>query len=70
MAEIKVERKSGTPWWVYLIGLLVVLALVVFGVRGCDTPTTGDQRREPASLSNGGNGAAGQTAPATPGRTP
>ena len=69
MAEIKVERKSGTPWWVYLIGLLVVLALVVFGVRGCGEPTTGvDQSREPASLSNGGNGAAGQTPAA--GRTP
>ena len=38
MAEIRVEKKKGgTPWWVYVLGLLVLLAILVFGVRSCAT---------------------------------
>lgn len=40
MAEIRVERKSGIPWWVYLLGVLALVALLLFGVRGCGTPRT------------------------------
>lgn len=30
MAEIPVERKSGVPWWLWLIGLLLIIALLWF----------------------------------------
>jgi hypothetical protein len=39
MAEIPVERKTGIPWWAYLLGLVVLLGLVIFVMRGCGTPT-------------------------------
>ncbi len=28
MADIPVEKKSGTPWWLWLLGLLVLAALI------------------------------------------
>lgn len=30
MANIPVERTSGTPWWLWLLGLLLLLALIFF----------------------------------------
>ncbi len=30
MAEIKVERKSAVPWWVWLVGLLLIIAVLWF----------------------------------------
>ena len=30
MANIPVEHKSGTPWWLWLLGLLLLLALIFF----------------------------------------
>lgn len=30
MAEIPVERKSGVPWWLWLIGLLLIIAMLWF----------------------------------------
>ena len=40
MTEIRVERKTGVPWWGYLLIVLVVLALASVAMRGCGTPST------------------------------
>lgn len=40
MAEIRVERKTGLPWWGYLLGLLILLAVAGVAVRGCGTTRT------------------------------
>lgn len=36
MAEIPVERKSGLPWWVWLLGLLALLLLLSSLLRSCN----------------------------------
>ena len=36
MANIPVERKSGTPWWLWLLGLLLLLALIFFLINAFD----------------------------------
>lgn len=39
MAEIPVERKSGgIPWWVWLLGALLLLLLLGLLSRGCNDP--------------------------------
>lgn len=40
MAEIRVERKGGVPWWGYLLGVLVLLAVASMALRGCGTAPT------------------------------
>lgn len=42
MAEIPVERKSGggIPWWVWLLGALLLLALLGLLSRGCNDANT------------------------------
>ncbi len=40
MAEIPVARRGGTPWWMYLLGGLLLLAIVIFAMRGCAAPRT------------------------------
>ncbi|PLY45822.1 hypothetical protein CSZ94_04320 [Janthinobacterium sp. ROICE36] len=48
MAEVQVERKSAVPWWLWLIGLLLIIALLWFWlgrdyrdrVVGAPTPET------------------------------
>jgi hypothetical protein len=34
MATIPVEKKSGTPWWMWLLPLVLLLALLFFFLRG------------------------------------
>lgn len=60
MAEIPVERKTGIPWWAYVLGLVVLLALIVLLMRGCGTTTTGalDKPDGPARISAQGVGTA------------
>ena len=36
MANIPVERTSGTPWWLWLLGLLLLLALIFFLIEAFD----------------------------------
>ena len=36
MANIPIEKKSGTPWWLYLLGALLLLGLLGLLTRGCD----------------------------------
>lgn len=36
MANIPVEHKSGTPWWLWLLGLLLLLALIFFLISAFD----------------------------------
>ncbi|MDT0632250.1 hypothetical protein RQM47_06965 [Rubrivirga sp. S365] len=36
MANIPVEHKSGTPWWLWLLGLLLLLALIFFLINAFD----------------------------------
>lgn len=45
MANIPIERKSGgTPWWLWLLGALLLLGILLFAIRGCDdnNPATED----------------------------
>ena len=35
MADIPIERKGGIPWWAWLLGLLALLLLLAFLMRGC-----------------------------------
>lgn len=41
MAEIPIERKGGLPWWAWLLGLLALLLLIIFMMRGCDDRAVG-----------------------------
>jgi hypothetical protein len=34
MAELNVEKKSGLPWWIWLVIGLVVLGLIIFLLAG------------------------------------
>ena len=36
MANIPVERTTGTPWWLWLLGLLLLLALIFFLINAFD----------------------------------
>jgi hypothetical protein len=40
MAEIPVERKSGAPWWLWLIGLLLIIAVLWFWLGRADRDRT------------------------------
>jgi hypothetical protein len=41
MAEIPVERKSGVPWWLWLIGLLLIIAVLWFWLGRSDRDRVG-----------------------------
>ena len=43
MANIPVERKAGTPWWLWLLGLLLLLALIFFLIEAFDDEPDGDE---------------------------
>ena len=43
MANIPVERTSGTPWWLWLLGLLLLLALIFFLIEAFDDEPDGDE---------------------------
>ena len=43
MANIPVEHKSGTPWWLWLLGLLLLLALIFFLIEAFDDEPDGDE---------------------------
>lgn len=52
MAEIPVERKGdgGVPWWVWLVGALLLLALLGLLTRGCnDADTTANSNNANAA---------------------
>lgn len=62
MAEIPVERKSGFPWWLPLLGLLGLLLLGFLFMRGCNDRTavvnTNDNNnlnRDTSVVTNTGN---------------
>ena len=43
MANIPVEKKAGTPWWLWLLGLLLLLALIFFLIEAFDDEPDGDE---------------------------
>jgi len=44
MAELNVEKKSGPPWWIWLVIGLVVVGLIIFLLTGTNNQTDADHR--------------------------
>ena len=40
MAHLEVKPKSGTPWWVWLLVAIIVIALLLFFLKGCNSKST------------------------------
>jgi hypothetical protein len=47
MAEIKVEKKEGTPWLMWLLGALALIAIIYFATRGGDERDDGTTDMSP-----------------------